>query len=363
MVSCCRLLGVRSFALEVRSWSGNHVPINLYQTNVILHPDKKGQGPRAQISPSKVPFLAERRPELSWQLHQGQVPTPCPAVLPKGARHLIQLPLGLLQLPKWGETRVHRLWPRQTATGSGSQRRGGGEVRRSSRPGPWLVEGLSQSSGAPQDTVPSVPWPPGSATGSRLGELEGLQEKAWLCLLTHSPPADRLSTSPWAESLPPGARTVSYQWAGALQHWPRAEQDNALTTDQGLSQACCPVTGCLKTKAQQWLCPLCSVTRPVAFCAVYLLSVLPLPTLTSGGRFSTVRSPPSRNRPRQLPAALCWSAARTFSSYRSSSRRKGTATTCTSLSSASRGQVGQSGLAFSVDSRFGGSQVLLQKCR
>ena len=126
MVSCCRLLGVRSFALEVRSWSGNHVPINLYQVNVTLCPDKKGQGPRAQLSPSKVSFLAKRRPELSWQLHQGQVPTPCPAVIPKGARHLIQLPLGLLQLPKWGGDQVsqtvtqtdgHWLWITETGMG------------------------------------------------------------------------------------------------------------------------------------------------------------------------------------------------------------------------------------------------------
>ena len=27
MVSCCKLLGVRSFVLEVRSWSGHDVPV------------------------------------------------------------------------------------------------------------------------------------------------------------------------------------------------------------------------------------------------------------------------------------------------------------------------------------------------
>ena len=61
MVNCCRLLGVRSFVLEVRSWSGNDVPVNLCQINVILYPDKKGQSPKAQLSPSKVPVLAKRR--------------------------------------------------------------------------------------------------------------------------------------------------------------------------------------------------------------------------------------------------------------------------------------------------------------
>ena len=60
-VNCCRLLGVRSFVLEVRAWSGNDVPVNLCQINVILYPEKKGQSPKAQLSPSKVPVLAKRR--------------------------------------------------------------------------------------------------------------------------------------------------------------------------------------------------------------------------------------------------------------------------------------------------------------
>ena len=61
MISCCRFLDIRSFVPEVRSWSGNDVPVNLYQTNVILCPDKKGQGSKVQLSPSKAPVLANRR--------------------------------------------------------------------------------------------------------------------------------------------------------------------------------------------------------------------------------------------------------------------------------------------------------------
>ena len=57
MVSCCKLFDVRSFVLEVRSWSDNDISVNLYQTNAVLCPDKKGQGPKAQLSPSKVPIL------------------------------------------------------------------------------------------------------------------------------------------------------------------------------------------------------------------------------------------------------------------------------------------------------------------
>ena len=60
MVSWCKLLGVRSFVLEVRSWSGNDVPVNLHRANVILCSDKKGQGLTAQFSPSKVQVLAKR---------------------------------------------------------------------------------------------------------------------------------------------------------------------------------------------------------------------------------------------------------------------------------------------------------------
>lgn len=41
--------------------SGNDLPVNLYQMNVTLCPDRKGQGPKAHLSPSKVPVLIERK--------------------------------------------------------------------------------------------------------------------------------------------------------------------------------------------------------------------------------------------------------------------------------------------------------------
>lgn len=56
-----QLLGVRAFVIKVRSWSGNNVPVNLYQTNVILCPEKKGQGPKVQLLTSKVQVLANRK--------------------------------------------------------------------------------------------------------------------------------------------------------------------------------------------------------------------------------------------------------------------------------------------------------------
>ena len=42
-----RLLGVRPFVLKVRSRSGNDVPVNLYQMNVILCANKKRQSLKA----------------------------------------------------------------------------------------------------------------------------------------------------------------------------------------------------------------------------------------------------------------------------------------------------------------------------
>ena len=57
VVSCYRLLGVRSFVLEVRSWSGNDVPI--ISTRWMSWQGK--ESPKTQLSPSKVPVLAKGR--------------------------------------------------------------------------------------------------------------------------------------------------------------------------------------------------------------------------------------------------------------------------------------------------------------
>ena len=64
MVSFCKLLGVRSFILEVGSWSVMMLLQTSTKTNVILCPDKKGQGPEAQLLPSEVQALAKRRGSL-----------------------------------------------------------------------------------------------------------------------------------------------------------------------------------------------------------------------------------------------------------------------------------------------------------
>ena len=74
-MSCCKLLGIRSFVLEVRSWSGNDGPVNLYQTNVISVLTKKGQVPR-QLTPSKVPVRAKRRQNSAGSSLRAKSPDP-----------------------------------------------------------------------------------------------------------------------------------------------------------------------------------------------------------------------------------------------------------------------------------------------
>ena len=75
VVNCYRLLGVTSFVLKVSSWSGNNVPIYLYQMNVIFcHscPVKRGQSLKAQLSPWNVPsWISRNRSHLAAPSGQG----------------------------------------------------------------------------------------------------------------------------------------------------------------------------------------------------------------------------------------------------------------------------------------------------
>ena len=106
MVSCYRLLGVRSFVLEVRSWSGNDVPENLYQMNVILCPDQKGQSPNAQLSPSKLPALAKRRQISVGSSFRARYPAHLSCLREPGIQ--LNWPSVSSDRPN-GETRAHRL--------------------------------------------------------------------------------------------------------------------------------------------------------------------------------------------------------------------------------------------------------------
>ena len=168
-MASCRL-SVRSFVLEVWSWSGNDVPINLYRMNAILCPDKKGQSPTVQFSPSQVPVLAKRR-QISVE---GAGSTPCPAVIPEGARLSTQLAPSLLRRTKGGD-QVSQTMTRQMVIAIRSHR---GEVPTASRPGTRLMALVRALE--PFRTVPNLfPEPFCSPAGpTRIGKLKGLQEKA-----------------------------------------------------------------------------------------------------------------------------------------------------------------------------------------
>ena len=71
MVSCYKLLGVRAFVLEVRSWSGSKGSCKSPLKHILFCSDKEGQGPKAELSRSKVQVLAKRR-----GFPRGRLPSP-----------------------------------------------------------------------------------------------------------------------------------------------------------------------------------------------------------------------------------------------------------------------------------------------
>ena len=182
MVSCCRLLGVRSFVLKVRSWSGNDVPVNLYQMNVILCPDEKGKVPRHNFYlPRSQSWLRGVRSQLAApsgpdsHILPSYHPRGSQASNPSGPQSPQAIQMGRPGLTDYDSYRRPLL--------VGHRDRDGEEVHCFSSPGPWLVEAL-------------LPGPSSSSAGPRLGKLEGLQEKACICLLPHSLPDDHYPTDP-----------------------------------------------------------------------------------------------------------------------------------------------------------------------
>ena len=100
MISCCGFLGIRSFVPEVRSWSSNDVAVDLYQMNIILCPDKKGPGPKAQLLPSKVPILVARRQLSAGSFLRARSPDPAQLSLLEEAGAQPNWPSGSSGYPK-----------------------------------------------------------------------------------------------------------------------------------------------------------------------------------------------------------------------------------------------------------------------
>ena len=156
MERCYILLGVSFFVLKVTSWSGNNIPIYFCQMNIFCHscPVMRGHSLKAQLSSWNVPsWISRNRSHLAAPSGQGShnLPTSHPwwsqAPNPKG-------PVSS-GCPS-EETSSQTLRPRKMATASRLQRQGWGRGSPSLRPGPRLLEGLSEGSGALQDVVPSL---------------------------------------------------------------------------------------------------------------------------------------------------------------------------------------------------------------
>ena len=118
----------------------------------------------------------------------------------------------------------------------GHRDRDGDRSTFASRLGPQLVEALVRALKPCRTESPVYsPGPSSSSTGPRLGKLERLQ-KAWICLLPHSPPDDRHTTDPWLNHFP------------VVPHWQLPVGRAHCSADQLLSRTakdCSLIVGCL----------------------------------------------------------------------------------------------------------------------
>ena len=167
VVSSCRLL------------KSGHDQVMVFlkiSENVILCPDKKGQSPKAQRSPSKVPVLAKRRQISGGGSFRARFPHPAQLSSLRELGAQLNWPSVSSGPPKGG-TRSHGLWPRQTASAIRLQR----QVWGKGSPKAWTTasEGLSWGLWSPAGHSPSLfSGPSCSPAGPRLGQVKGLQEKA-----------------------------------------------------------------------------------------------------------------------------------------------------------------------------------------
>ena len=219
VISCHRLLGVSSFVLEVRSWSGNDVPVNLYQMNVILCPDQKGQSPKAQPSPSKVQVKAKRREKSVSSSFRARFPHPAqlsPLKEPGTQPSWSWAPSGGPN----GETRSHRSGRRPLLLGHRDRDGGGSPLLKAcamASGGPWW------GPWSPRGVAPSLfPGPSSSPAGPRLGELEDLQERPWICLLLQAPPDDHHTSDRFLNHFPSASSLTVTCEQGPLRCWPIA---------------------------------------------------------------------------------------------------------------------------------------------
>ena len=143
MINCYKPLAIRSFILEVRSWSGNQMLVPVWT--------RKSQVPStAVVLPGPGPDWEEE--ELSWQLPQGKVPRPCQLspLRETGSQPNRPSDSSGSHIVEARSRRLHTmpmLW--------GGRGRDGERVSTSGS-GPRSEGGPGKGSGAPQNTAPNL---------------------------------------------------------------------------------------------------------------------------------------------------------------------------------------------------------------
>lgn len=194
--------------------------ITLYQMNIIFCPNKKGKDPRYNCHPQESLFWPQEEGKAQLGLPQGQVPhlaQPSP-LKELGSRD--RQPSGSQATQSKGD-QVPQSVTRQTATAIRSQRQDERKVHHSLKAWARLLGGLGRELWSPAGhRLPSSYWVPQL---TRLGELEGLREKARInsyLLSTSGPPFIEICLNPLIIAL---SQTVICLWRGPCS-WPMTEQ-------------------------------------------------------------------------------------------------------------------------------------------
>ena len=167
--------------LFLRSGHGqvNDVPVNLYQTKVILCLTRKGKVPRHNFHPPRSQFLVKRT-QISIGSYFRASSHTLPSCHPWGSQASNPTGPQSPQAAQMGETRSHRLWPGRQPLLLGRRDRYEGEVPRGLRA--WTKANGGHQWGLWSPIIPSLfPGPSSSPAGTRLAlllVLEDPQEKS-----------------------------------------------------------------------------------------------------------------------------------------------------------------------------------------
>ena len=194
-MNCCKRLGVRGLVLQVRSWSGNDVQINLHQTDCYsLFWQESARSPGTAFT-LWGPGPDREEAGLSWQLLR-VTSTQLSLLRERGVQEAAgpQAPQVAHTEGAGPSDRIIHRW----LLSLGCQGGDGGEVHCHFKTWNWPVSSHGEGSGALQ--VPACSLGPPAHLLMRLRELKSPEEKARIQLLPHSPPEDHHSTDCWLNS-------------------------------------------------------------------------------------------------------------------------------------------------------------------